>query len=84
MAVKSTIKFETLASGTALVTPAGAGKFITYKKGNFKNQDVLVEHAFGNRRWYSEEVLRLADVYATATLEANRMAFSNILFAYDF
>jgi hypothetical protein len=84
MEEKNTINFAALASGTPLITPVGAGKLIAYKKGNFKNQNVLVEDAFGKRRWYPEEVLRLADVNATAAPEASRIAFAKSFFAYDF
>ncbi len=84
MAEKNTIKFEALASGTEVLTPVGAGKFMAYKKGNFKNQNVLVVDGLGKRRWYPEEVLRLADAETTAAREAVRIAFTKSLFAYDF
>ncbi len=84
IAEKNNIKFEALASGTEMLTPVGAGKFMTYKKGNFKNQNVLVEDSFGRRRWYPEEVLRLADAEATAAREAVRIAFANNFMVYDF
>ncbi|MCC9168925.1 hypothetical protein [Pontibacter harenae] len=77
------INFAALASGTALVTPMGTGKFMAYKKGNFKNQNVLVEHNLGKRKWYQEEELRLEDEDAAAR-ERRRIAFAESFFAYDF
>lgn len=38
-------------------TPQGRGRFLHYKKGNFRNQNVRVEHFNGKLKWYPEEVL---------------------------
>ncbi|MDX5482795.1 MAG: hypothetical protein LPK07_14025 [Hymenobacteraceae bacterium] len=51
------INFKTLASGTPLETPKGAGTFLGYKQGNFRKQNVLVEHPFGKQVWYTEDAL---------------------------
>ncbi|MEJ8800718.1 hypothetical protein [Pontibacter sp. H249] len=55
--MSKSINFKTLASGTHLETPSGAGIFVAYKPGNFRNQNVLVEHPFGKLVWYNESVL---------------------------
>ncbi|TXK48159.1 hypothetical protein FVR03_08300 [Pontibacter qinzhouensis] len=71
MALEKVMKFEALASGTELLTPTGVGKFKTYKKGNFKKQNVLVEHEHGKLKWYTEDVLKLA-------VATSRMAISHV------
>jgi hypothetical protein len=52
------INFTALASGTELQTPKGIGRFLHYKKGNFRNQNIRIEYHTGKRIWYSEEVLK--------------------------
>ncbi len=49
--------FNTLSSGTELETPQGKGRFLFYKKGNFRNQNVQVELPNGKVMWYPEKVL---------------------------
>ena len=52
------INFTALTSGTELLTPQGKGRFMNYKKGNFRNQNVRIEHHNGKQIWYSEAVLK--------------------------
>lgn len=59
MAVKTKINFERLVAGTELETPAGTGRFRLYKEGNFKDQNVLVEHPNGRLKWYAAHELQL-------------------------
>ncbi|MCP2045291.1 hypothetical protein [Pontibacter sp. HSC-36F09] len=59
MAVKTKINFERLIAGTELETPAGIGRFRLYKDGNFKDQNVLVEHPKGRMKWYAANELQL-------------------------
>ena len=59
-----TINFTALTRGTELVTPQGTGRFLHYKKGNFRNQNVRIEHYNGRQMWYTEEVLRAMNVPA--------------------
>jgi hypothetical protein len=60
MAANQVLNFSVLAAGTALETPTGIGRFRSYKKGNFRGQNVLVEFLRGKTKWYPEEVLKLA------------------------
>lgn len=53
------INFRNLATGTALETPQGTGRFIAYKPGNYKKQNVRVELAHGKWVWYKEDALQL-------------------------
>ncbi|MDO6390107.1 hypothetical protein Q4E40_08220 [Pontibacter sp. BT731] len=59
MAVKTKINFERLSAGTELETPEGTGRFRLYKEGNFKDQNVLVEHPKGRMKWYAAQELQL-------------------------
>lgn len=52
-----TINFNALSSGTELETPQGKGRFLHYKKGNFRNQNVRVELPNGKVMWFLESVL---------------------------
>ncbi|MCC9167919.1 hypothetical protein [Pontibacter harenae] len=84
MAKKKGIEFNVLPSGTELITPLGGGKFIAYKKGNFKTQNVLVEHAPCKRKWYTEKEVELASAAgkAHAAREVRRQAFIENFFYY--
>lgn len=59
MAIKTKINFERLIAGTELETPEGIGRFRMYQKGNFKDQNVLVEHPKGRTKWYAAHELQL-------------------------
>lgn len=59
MAVTKVPDFALLTTGTELETPTGIGRFRTYKAGNFRRQNVLVEFFLGKTIWFPEEVLKL-------------------------
>jgi hypothetical protein len=59
MAATKVLNFAVLTAGTELETPTGIGRFRSYKKGNFRRQNVLVEFFRGKTRWFPEEVLKL-------------------------
>ncbi|GAB3196995.1 hypothetical protein ABID22_002198 [Pontibacter aydingkolensis] len=75
------INFKSLASGTQLETPSGLGTFVSYKQGNFRNQDVLVEHLFGKLVWYKEDVLGKPNGTEATVVRLAQTPYSNSQFA---
>ncbi|GGG24375.1 hypothetical protein [Pontibacter amylolyticus] len=73
MAVKTKINFERLLVGTELETPEGIGRFRLYKEGNFKDQNVLVEHPKGRMKWYAAHELQLHASNNRAEQEGTRI-----------
>jgi len=54
------VDFTQLPAGTALETAKGPGVFLRYKEGNFRQQNVLIEHHGGRQLWHTEESIRQA------------------------
>ncbi|SFH42050.1 hypothetical protein [Pontibacter chinhatensis] len=59
MAATKGLNFAVLTAGTELETPTGIGRFRSYKMGNFRRQNVLVEFFRGKTVWFPEDVLKL-------------------------
>ncbi|WP_114782345.1 hypothetical protein [Botryobacter ruber] len=84
MAKERTIDFAVLQLGAELETPHGVGKFLAYKKGNFRAQNVLVEHVPYKLKWYTEKELEIANTMkkTSPAREASQQAFITDFFYY--